>query len=239
MRPTLRLLASVKPRYLQPGNPTGLTGLYTHGSPRSTLLYLYRLTLDKLGRIPESSLYRQSAEALTRHRLAVVEAAVPPGHREWAERHARLLDAHPDALQSQFGPAAAVRVAGGVAFAERPDPPNVDERYEEWDGEEQDLPADEGLRGRAERSDILRLQPRSKWTQGAVPEDEAWEPEPQMTADQVEEVERKIGGGLIEEVVQTAENELKLVDVMYDAKVWETLEEKPAEGQWTYFERHS
>jgi NADH dehydrogenase (ubiquinone) 1 alpha subcomplex subunit 5 len=64
---------------------------------------------------------------------------------------------------------------------------------------------------------------------------------------------------LIEEVIQVAEGELKLVEVMAKAKVyvhiaalpqdpgmmlinpsrWEDLEEKPAEGQWTYFLRGS
>lgn len=71
-------------------------------------------------------------------------------------------------------------------------------------------------------------------------------------------METKIGAGLIEEVIQVAEGELKLVDVMTQAKVyvlsslihflptlltaiirWEDLEEKPVEGQWTYFERKS
>lgn len=35
----------------------------------------------------------------------------------------------------------------------------------------------------------------------------------------IEEIENKIGGGLIEEVVQRAESELRLVDVMYESKV--------------------
>lgn len=35
----------------------------------------------------------------------------------------------------------------------------------------------------------------------------------------VEEIENKIGAGLIEEVVQMAESELKLIDVLYEAKV--------------------
>ncbi len=36
----------------------------------------------------------------------------------------------------------------------------------------------------------------------------------------VEEIENKIGAGLIEEVVQMAESELKLIDIMYEAKVY-------------------
>jgi NADH dehydrogenase (ubiquinone) 1 alpha subcomplex subunit 5 len=62
---------------------------------------------------------------------------------------------------------------------------------------------------------------------------------------------------LIEEVIQVAEGELKLVEVMAKAKVyvqiaalpqdprtmlmtpfsWEDLEERPAEEQWKYFSR--
>jgi NADH dehydrogenase (ubiquinone) 1 alpha subcomplex subunit 5 len=60
-----------------------------------------------------------------------------------------------------------------------------------------------------------------------------------MIAYRVAELENKIGAGLIEEVIQVAEGELKLIDHMAQAKVWEDLEEKPAEGQWTYFERKS
>jgi NADH dehydrogenase (ubiquinone) 1 alpha subcomplex subunit 5 len=35
----------------------------------------------------------------------------------------------------------------------------------------------------------------------------------------IEEIENKIGAGLIEEVIQVAEGELKLVDTMIKAKV--------------------
>lgn len=92
MRRTFRLLASVKPaRYLEAGTPTGLTGLYTHPSPRSTLLFLYSTTLDKLKAVPEHSVYRQSVEALTKHRMAIVEGAVPPGYDEWAAKARKLL----------------------------------------------------------------------------------------------------------------------------------------------------
>jgi NADH dehydrogenase (ubiquinone) 1 alpha subcomplex subunit 5 len=42
---------------------------------------------------------------------------------------------------------------------------------------------------------------------------------------------------LIEEVVQVAEGEQKLAAVMLESRVWEELEERSPEGQWTYFER--
>merc|ERR1712093_773337 len=60
---------------------------------------------------------------------------------------------------------------------------------------------------------------------------------PPLTSEQVSEIENKIGAGLIEEVIQVAEGELKLVDVLAKSKVWEDLEEKPVEGQWEYFKR--
>lgn len=71
----------------------------------------------------------------------------------------------------------------------------------------------------------------------------------------ISHVEQQIGAGLIEEIIQVAEAELKLVDELAKAKVyvtiqslvsrltantfhrWEELEEKPQPGQWTYFER--
>ncbi|KAI0482876.1 ETC complex I subunit conserved region-domain-containing protein [Xylariaceae sp. FL0804] len=275
MRATLRLLASVKPaRYLEAGNPTGLTGLYTHSSPRSTLLYLYSQTLDKLQGIPESSLYRQSVEALTRHRMAIVEAAEPPGHGEWAERaaqavrearkaaaeweeRAQRLVAENPTYAAQFerarevmrqraghfrfasehakvGGRAVTVPLGDRTFIHATDPQPKDMRYQEWDGEFEGHRALEGLRGpedhEYEAENVVRqtLDPP-----GAI----KWEPEPQMTAEQVYEVENKIGAGLIEEVVQVAEGELKLVDHMAEAKVWESLEEQPPAGQWEYFER--
>ncbi|KAI5866670.1 hypothetical protein GGS23DRAFT_551514 [Durotheca rogersii] len=267
MRPTLRLLAAVKPgaaaaaasgaRYLEAGTPTGLTGLLTHPSPRSSLIYLYTRTLEKLSTGPSappaSSLYRRSVEAVTRHRLAVVEAATPPGHAAWAERARKLAAEYPaqfriaaeaaafdDPYTRGHGTTVLQTSAGGKADgrlflryeAERP-PPAEDTRTEEWDGEEDAGPGAEGLRGAEERADLGRAFA----TKPEQPEDFEWVPEPQLTAEQIEEIENRIGGGLIEEVVDRAQAELDLVDFMCQSKVWEDLEEKPAEGQWTYFER--
>ncbi|KAI0974578.1 ETC complex I subunit conserved region-domain-containing protein [Xylaria arbuscula] len=244
MRRTLRLLADVKPaaaRYLEAGNPTGLTGLYTHSSPRSSLLFLYSHTLEKLQRFPESSLYRKSVEAQTAHRMAIVEAAVPPGYEEWARRAQKAIDEHPE----QFSIASSARVDGakalkvtsaGSVFVHRTDPQHKDIRYEEWDGERDEGEGSEGLRGSEER-EHPSLSAAYDRKPLEVPDKVEWESEPQLTADQVEEIENKIGAGLIEEVVQVAETELKLVDILYEAKVWENLEEQPAPGQWEYFER--
>ncbi|KAI2614129.1 ETC complex I subunit conserved region-domain-containing protein [Hypoxylon fragiforme] len=249
MRSTLRLLAAVKPsaaRYLEPGAPTGLTGLHTHSSPRSTLLYLYTRTLEKLAdQVPETSLYRQSAEATTRHRLAIVEACEPPGYAAWAARAREVAQKNPMFFRVtaqagaagesvEKGEAVTVR-SGGRTFVYREGPTAVDERLQEWDGERDEGPGREGLRGEEEHWDRAALFGREPLDGpgGQV----VWENEPPLTVDQIEEIESKIGGGLLEEVVQTAENELKLVDAMSEGRVWEELEEKPAEGQWKYFER--
>ncbi|KAK7748482.1 hypothetical protein SLS62_008522 [Diatrype stigma] len=266
MRRTLRLLANVKPtasaaaraRYLEPGQPTGLTGIATHYSPRATLLLLYSRTLEQLRQqFPETSVYRQSVEALTKHRMAIVEAAEPPGLKEWQERASEILA---QAAGRTSGPNAdyfteeaseargrlgagldAVRLEavgdGGQVFIRHDVPKPVDVRLQEWDGEKNEGPNMEGLRGEDERSEgyAAAFDRLPREASGEI----EFEPEPQLTADQIEEIENKIGAGLIEEVINMAESELKLIDILHRAKVWEPLEEKPVEGQWTYFERNS
>lgn len=76
-----------------------------------------------------------------------------------------------------------------------------------------------------------------------------------MAICRISDAETQIGAGLIEEVLQVAEGELKLVDTMVESRVyvfrprsgdgyhlltlirWEELEEKPQPGQWDYFSR--
>lgn len=247
MRRTLQLLANVKPaRYLEAGNPTGLTGLFTHSSPRSSLLFLYSRTLEKLQQFPESSLYRKSVEAQTNHRMAIVQAAEPPGYSEWAQRAQKIIGENPE----DFDIAASARrdgfktvaiISGNSLFVSRTNPQAEDVRYQEWDGERDEGEGNEGLRGTEEREDP-RLEALYERKPLEISRKFKWEPEPQITADQyvvlctmdemqlspvtnmgfslrVEEIENKIGAGLIEEVVQMAESELKLIDVMYEAKV--------------------
>jgi NADH dehydrogenase (ubiquinone) 1 alpha subcomplex subunit 5 len=241
MRRTFRQLASVKPaRYLEAGTQTGLTGVYTHASPRSTLLYLYSSTLDKLKAVPEHSLYRQSVEAVTNHRKALVEAAVPPGYEAWVEKAAAVVNAHPE----EFSETSLARVDGakgfrveknGQSFVVRHLPKHEDERYQEWDGEIDEGGELEGPRSAEERAEQRLIAERTDIENVKQIE---WEPEPQLTADQwvfygtgrvvcavangvsrIEELENKIGAGLIEEVIQVAEGELKLVDTMVHSKV--------------------
>ncbi|CAD0043590.1 unnamed protein product [Aureobasidium pullulans] len=78
MRPSTRLLAQAT-RYLTPGAPTGLTGLK---------------------QFPEHSVYRQSVEALTKHRLSIVESVKPEGLEEWQSRVRSVVEAHPNAFRS-------------------------------------------------------------------------------------------------------------------------------------------
>ncbi|KZT74659.1 NADH2 dehydrogenase [Daedalea quercina L-15889] len=54
---------------------TGITGLDVHHDPIPHLIQTYKTTLDKLSAIPETSVYRQGVEALTKHKLKIVQAA--------------------------------------------------------------------------------------------------------------------------------------------------------------------
>ena len=54
---------------------TGITGLEVHHDPIPHLVQTYKTTLEKLSAIPETSVYRQGVEALTNHKLNIVQAA--------------------------------------------------------------------------------------------------------------------------------------------------------------------
>jgi NADH dehydrogenase (ubiquinone) 1 alpha subcomplex subunit 5 len=191
MRASLRLFAAVRPaaRYLEAGTPTGLTGVPTHASPRSTLLYLYTSTLDKLKAVPEHSVYRQSVEAVTKHRMSLVEAVVPPGYDEWADKAHKLLEQHPDQFNSNeegssVAGARTIKVErGGQAFVVRQIPEKEDQRYAEWDGEVDEGPELEGSRTLEEKEDLRHMFQRRDLADAEI-DQVAWEPEPQLTADQ-------------------------------------------------------
>ncbi|KAH6899057.1 ETC complex I subunit conserved region-domain-containing protein [Thelonectria olida] len=235
MRPTARLFA----RYLEAGQPTGLTGLWTHSTPRSTLLFLYGTTLSRLQAIPETSMYRQSVEAVTKHRMALVEQTKPPGYDEWSVKAKELISKNPSQFRLASGrldgsEARTVKLGDKLFVVGRRHEAG-DIRVEEWDGEADEGAELEGARTLEERAD------QALWAERKPLEDHEqieWVDEPQLTADQISELETKIGAGLIEEVIQVAEGELKLIDTMEKTKVWEDLDEKPVEGQWTYFERN-
>ncbi|RAK99120.1 complex I NDUFA5 subunit family protein [Aspergillus ibericus CBS 121593] len=238
MRSTLRLLANVKPaRYLEPFAPTGLTGLVTHPSPRPTLIFLYTSTLEKLKAFPESSVYRQSTEALTRHRLQIVESTKPPGFDAWLERAKKAVAAEPERFAS-------LRRSDGSYAAFQRDDGSDNPRGEEWDGESIE-PTSEGPARTAEEEARWHQAIEESTKPGADAaadfylNDMKWENEPALEAEQIAEIEKQIGAGLIEEVIQVAEGELKVVDELYKSGAWEELEEKPRPGQWSYFERQT
>ncbi|KAI0825171.1 NADH2 dehydrogenase [Trametes gibbosa] len=69
---------------------TGLTGLKVHHDPIPELKKTYEATLQTLSSIPQSSVYRQGAEALTMHKLKVLEKAngvVAVAEKELDEGH--------------------------------------------------------------------------------------------------------------------------------------------------------
>jgi NADH dehydrogenase (ubiquinone) 1 alpha subcomplex subunit 5 len=181
MRATLRLLASVKgARFLEPGAPTGLTGLSTHPSPRSTLIYLYSSTLSKLEQIPESSIYRQSTEALTKHRLAIVEARKPKDFDAWVDKvHSQIAES-PHSFEGVKFATNGVPYAATIPTA----PEEADENVVEWDGEDVEPPMREGADTEyARRNQANRFAGKRPLTPDTVQKIVA-DPEPQLTVEQ-------------------------------------------------------
>ncbi|KAL8994141.1 MAG: hypothetical protein Q9169_005817 [Polycauliona sp. 2 TL-2023] len=238
MKSTSRLFAVVKSeRFLTPGNPTGLTGLLTHPAPRSQLIYIYSSTLDKLSKIPEHSVYRQSTEAITKQRLSIIKGFKPPGYEEWEQRAKQKIQEHPNVFGKDAEPSSVFMSAQLTQ--------EKDQRELQWDNRKQ--PAGlEGTRTAEERTHASGVATKAAYN----PEADLvqWEQEPPLEASQREktalidvirigEIEDQIGAGLIEEIIQVAEGESQLVDTILEAKSWEELEEKPPQGQWDYFSR--
>ncbi|KAG5302219.1 NADH-ubiquinone oxidoreductase [Histoplasma ohiense] len=248
MRSSLRLLAKVKSaRYLQPHAPTGLTGLTTHPRPRQALLILYTTTLNKLQNIPESSVYRQATEALTKHRLKIIESTKPPGYDKWQQEVQQKVAANPDLVKIISTPSGALAgvyslLGGRVSnlekrhYAENMENAlrQIAEEKEQFEKLPEDLkPAVAQWSREKEESERLQREEEPVATKSRI---DLYE-EPALEATQISEIEHQIGAGLIEEVIEVAEGELKLVDDMIKFKVWEELVEKPKPGQWTYFGR--
>jgi NADH dehydrogenase (ubiquinone) 1 alpha subcomplex subunit 5 len=188
MRRTSRLLAAVKPaRYLEAGTPTGLTGLSTHPTPRSTLIYLYSSTLDKLKQLPESSVYSQSTEALTKHRLKIVNSVVPAGFEEWSAKAKKIIAEHPEVFNTPEGGVDYDKgkhlkeIFDGRSFVTTKLDTGVDDLVDEWDGEEDLGPELEGTRSTAERKGQSVL---GKKRPGEDEKQIKWDPEPPLSADQ-------------------------------------------------------
>jgi NADH dehydrogenase (ubiquinone) 1 alpha subcomplex subunit 5 len=182
MRSTIRLLAKVQPaRYLEPRAPTGLTGLVTHPSPRPTLIYLYTTTLEKLKALPETSVYRQATDSLTRHRLQVVESTKPPGFDAWLERVKKTVAAKPEHFQS-------LRRPDGSYAAAQQDDPTADPRGVEWDGERMEASTEGPARTPEEEARWHQLIEQATATEENDTDFDGqvmrWESEPALEAEQ-------------------------------------------------------
>lgn len=152
MRATCRLFAEIANKrsgqFLIPHAPTGLTGLHTHPFPRPTLISLYNQTLQKLAALPTTSAYRQSAEALTKHRLSIVNAQVPQGYKEWEDKVTALVQQHPETAEGR-----SLQINGKQYILPKEDESNVDDRTmeAEWNADEPVEERGEGPRTAMER----------------------------------------------------------------------------------------
>ena len=161
---------------------------------------------------------RQSTEALSKHRLAVLESINPQGLEEWQARVQAAVDAHPEAFR-KIPISTPSDPAGDKSF-------NIVWRAhaaegmktQEWDDEAVGKPSPEGPRNEEEKQGLAESMQRDLREENAkIPR---IEPEPALTAEQIGEIEQRLGAGLIEEVVQVAEGENRLVDVMLENKVY-------------------
>lgn len=212
MRASLRLLTARLPLL----SPTGLAGILTHPHPRPALIALYNHTLSVLAELPSHSVYRQSAENLTRRRLSIISTVKPAGYEAFAEQRRqagqpeqadiRDVAVYMRSLYEQ------VRATGkpGAAHA------YADMELAHW----VHIPWPEQAPTATEHVHDLHV-----------------ELEPQLSAEQVEEIEARIGEGLIEEVLEVGWGELACAEAMREHQVWKPLEVVPDEGQWVAFER--
>ncbi|KAG0131102.1 ETC complex I subunit conserved region-domain-containing protein [Tuber indicum] len=234
MIPTLRLFAQVGTQRLAPFSTTGIAGILTHPNPRPALIAVYNHTISLLSRLPQHSVYRQSTENLTKHRLAIVESVKPEGWEGYqatlkSEREANGIRGTKD---TEFELKVVGKQFSVMANRVTTDSPVIqaflDKEVGRW-----------GLDPAADTSaayvgdDVPVEQKGSSSEVPLLPE------EPPLHAEQVAELEEKIGAGLIEEVLEQGWNELNLIKEMEEAKVWEPLEVQPEEGQWVGFERTS
>lgn len=190
--------------------PTGITGVLTHPHPRPALIALYNHTLNVLATLPSHSIYRQSTENLTKARLEAVRSVTPHG---LAEFQAKAGTAESDIRNV----AVYMRQALNHHLANTEHQGNknyVAEELKHWGN----IPIPANVDTKFEAETGIEL-------------------EPQLQAEQVEELENKIGEGLIEEVIEEGWGELKCVEVMKEDAVWEPLAVVPEEGQWVQFER--
>jgi hypothetical protein len=175
MRSTLRLLAKLKSdRFLEAYGNTGLTGLFTHPAPRPTLIHLYKNTLNKLKEFPESSVYRQSTEALTQHRLKIVESVKPEGYDEWEAKAKEFMSKDPTAAFQ------AEKDFVTYQSMEYGNPKNI---KDEWDGDVMAVTQEGGYSDRV-KYDLDARKHRMNAKRRANEPDIPWDPEPPLDASQ-------------------------------------------------------
>lgn len=182
MRAASRLLATLargEGAYLNARQPTGLTGVLTHPSPRPHLIYLYNETLRRLAGLPAHSVYRQATENLTRHRLQIVQSTVPDGLEEWRTRIAATVDQHGGWVKQL----AQAMVDGKGYLPQKTE--EADERDVEWNDEY----VAERAEGPQEENDRLQAQQAKDFGEGITNEElgkqhVVLEDEPPLTADQ-------------------------------------------------------
>lgn len=175
MRASLRLLAKVQPgKFLEVNSPTGLTGILTHPQPRPTLVYTYNQILNKLKAIPESSVYRQSTEAITKSRLKIIQDTKPAGYEEWLSRVKAVVEKNPAAYSH------VMQKDGSIAFSE-----SFATTSEVWDGQTKEVypegaysEAAANVKGEAMKSEDERLEVEQP------PRPSELEQEPPLDADQ-------------------------------------------------------
>ena len=106
--------------------------------------------MDKLKQFPEHSIYRQSTEALTKHRMSIIEKVKPAGLEEWQGRIQKVVDNHPEA----FRKIPVATVGGEKTFnIVWKDTAIEGMKTDEWDDEFVGKPQLEGIRTEEERKD--------------------------------------------------------------------------------------
>ena len=255
-RPTPFLLkpaATAAASFIRPFSPTGLAGLLAHPAPRPALIAIYNTTLTLLASLPAHSTYRGATTNMTQQRLAVVSSVLPP---EYADYHASILAPLLPSLERLAADAGwpATRLQAAIAAAQ------LQAKFRELVASVPDTAEGvdlEALRhvedaiqaynfALAEAADPTVATPQGTTTTTTTTSGDNTPakieipmipPEPPLTADQIAELESKLDGGLIEEVISQGTAEMDLVKQMSVNKPWEPLIEEPVEGQWVYFER--
>jgi NADH dehydrogenase (ubiquinone) 1 alpha subcomplex subunit 5 len=247
MHPTARLLAARLP----PFAPTGITGVLTHPHPRPTLIALYNHTLSLLQQLPEHSVYRQSTENLTKARLDIVSSVKPASYETYASARTQSGLPEQPALRDVGRFMRRILTHLEKSTDHQGNKYYVQSEMKRWgpilaeaaSGSGSVLPDQtiDQASSTASQANFNAATPQKGQTlnasQIAAEDQEAPLLEPQLTAEQVEQIEEKIGEGLIEEIIEEGWAELECAKVMLEDKVWEPLAEVPEEGQWVGFER--